>query len=143
MKFATAFAVLLLLACANACHYSCQNCTGEEYVSCLSCPQGGFVETVEDPTQMPPQYWSSVYPSGTCVETFAPAANALGVILLLVVIGVCLFFRTKESFYLLLTFQTYGLYNLVEIAWVNPIGYVLQSFQYLMVFNTIGYGYKS
>jgi len=26
---------------------------------------------------------------------------------------------------------------------VNPIGYVLQGFQYLMIFNTIGYGYKT
>lgn len=53
-----------------------------------------------------------------------------------------MFFRTKESFYLLLTFQTYGLYNLVEIAWLNPLGYVLQGLQYLMIFNTMGYGYK-
>ena len=57
--------------------------------------------------------------------------------------GVCLFFRTKESFYFLITFQTYGLYNLVEIAWVNPIGFVLQGFQYLMIFNVVGYGYKT
>lgn len=92
---------------------------------------------------MPSEYWSSVYPSGTCVPTFAPSANALGVIFLIVIIAVCLFFRTKESFYLLFTFQTYGLYNLVEIAWVNPLGYVLQGLQYLMVFNTVGYGYKS
>ena len=32
---------------------------------------------------------------------------------------------------------------MIEIAWVNPIGYVLQGFQYLMIFNTIGYGYKT
>ena len=44
---------------------------------------------------------------------------------------------------MLLTFQTYGLYNLIEIAWVNPIGYILQSFQYLMIFNVISYGYKT
>ena len=92
---------------------------------------------------MPAQYWSSVYPSGTCVATFAPAANGLGIVLFLLIVTVCLFFRTKESFYLLLTFQTYGLYNLIEIAWVNPIGYILQSFQYLMIFNVLGYNYKS
>ena len=40
-------------------------------------------------------------------------------------------------------FQSYGLYNLVEIAWVNPIGYVLQSFQYLMIFNVITYATKN
>lgn len=32
---------------------------------------------------------------------------------------------------------------MIEIAWVNPIGYVLQSFQYLMIFNVLGYNYKS
>jgi hypothetical protein len=58
-------------------------------------------------------------------------------------VGACAFLRTKESFYLLLTFQTYGLYNLVEIAWVNPIGYVLESLEYLMIFNIIGSGYKT
>ena len=26
---------------------------------------------------------------------------------------------------------------------MNPIGYVLQGFQYLMIFNTVGYGYKT
>lgn len=135
--------LLFLIAYSNTCHYSCHNCTGTEYVSCLSCPAGDFAETVEDPLLMPSQYWSSVYPSGTCVSTFAPAANGLGIVLFLLIVAVCLFFRTKESFYLLLTFQTYGLYNLIEIAWLNPIGYVLQSFQYLMVFNVIGYGYKT
>ena len=134
---------LALVATTNNCHYSCLTCTGQEYVSCLSCPNGPFVETVEDPTKMPSQYWSSVYPSGTCVSTFAPSANALGILLFLAIVAVCLFFRTKESFYLLLTFQTYGLYSLIEIAWVNPIGFVLQGFQYLMIFNVIGYGYKT
>ena len=41
-----------------------------------------------------------------------------------------------------LSFQTYGLYNLVEIAWVNPVGYVLQAFQHFMIWNVIGSGYK-
>lgn len=134
--------ILLILGNANVCHYSCLTCTGPEYVSCLSCPGGVFAETVEDTSVMPSKYWSSVYPSGTCVSTFAPSSNVLGIIFLIVIVGVCLFFRTKESFYLLLTFQTYGLYNLVEIAWLNPLGYVLQGLQYLMVFNTMGYGYK-
>ena len=104
---------IILTAQANNCHYSCSTCTGEEYVSCLSCPSGTFTETVEDPTKMPSQYWSSVYPSGTCIATFAPEANGIGITIFLVMVAVCLFFRTKESFYLLLTFQTYGLYSLI------------------------------
>ena len=88
-------ATLLISTLAQTCHYSCATCTGQEYVSCLSCPSGTFVETVEDTSVMPAQYWSSVYPSGTCLNTFAPAANALGVLVFIVIIVVCLFFRTK------------------------------------------------
>jgi hypothetical protein len=44
---------------------------------------------------------------------------------------------------LLFTLQTYGLYNLLEIAWVNPIGYVLQGLQHFMIFNTMGFNYKT
>ena len=69
-------------------------------------------------------------------------ANALGVILFLLFGGACLFLRTKESFYLLITMQTYGMINLIEIAWINPIGYILQALQYFMIFNTMGSGYK-
>jgi hypothetical protein len=29
------------------------------------------------------------------------------------------------------------------MAWVNPIGYVLQGLQYFMIFNTMGSGYKT
>ena len=39
------------------------------------------------------------------------------------------------------TLQTYGLYNLLELAWVNPIGYILQGLQHFMIFNTIGLNY--
>lgn len=45
-------------------------------------------------------------------------------------------------FYLYITFQTFGLFSLVEIAWVDSIGYIVQGFQYLMIFNVIGMGYK-
>ena len=50
---------------------------------------------------------------------------------------------SKEGLYLYLTIQTWGLFNLVEIAWVNPIGYILQAFQYFMIWNVLGSGYKS
>jgi hypothetical protein len=50
---------------------------------------------------------------------------------------------SKESLYLYLTIQTWGLYNLVEIAWVNPIGYLLQGLQYFMIWNVLGSGYKA
>lgn len=41
------------------------------------------------------------------------------------------------------TLQTYGLYSLLELAWVNPIGYVLQGLQHFMIFNTMGFNYKT
>lgn len=87
---------LTIITQVMGCHYSCATCTGPEYVSCLSCyNNASFVETVEDPTIMPSQYWSSVYPSGTCVDTLAPSANAIGIIFFILLVGICLFFRTK------------------------------------------------
>lgn len=91
---------------------------------------------------VPSQYWSSFYPSGTCLDTISNGTNILGVLLFIFVVTACLVIRTKESFYLLLTLQTYGLYNLVEIAWVNPINYVLQGLQYFMIFNFMNQGSK-
>jgi len=41
------------------------------------------------------------------------------------------------------TLQGYGLYNLLEVAWVNPLGYVLEGLQHFMIFNTMGTSYKT
>lgn len=61
-----------------------------------------------------------------------------------VILGaICIVTATKESFYLFFTIQTFGLYNLVDIAWVNPIGYLLQSMQHLMIWNIIGSKFKT
>jgi hypothetical protein len=106
------------------CHYSCFNCTGPQYVSCLSCPASNL-NVIEDPTVIPKAYWSSLYPTGSCVDTVGAKVNPVGIVLF-IVLSVCLLFGgSKESLYLYLTIQTWGLYNLVEIAWVNPIGYLL------------------
>lgn len=43
----------------------------------------------------------------------------------------------------MLAVQSLGLANLVETAWVNPLGYVLESAQHLMVFNILGKAYKA
>jgi hypothetical protein len=98
---------------------------------------------VLNPSETPELYWSSTYNTGTCLSTFPVAANALGIVVFIFVSVVALFFRTKQTFYLLFTMQTYGLYNLVETAWVNPIGYILQGLQHFMIFNTIGSNYKT
>lgn len=137
------FILALLITISTTCHYSCSTCTDQLYTSCLSCLDPYKFTVVKDPATLPVQYWSSVYQTGTCIDSLAKGANALGVLLFLIVVGVCLLLRTKESFYLLVTLQTYGLYNLVEIAWVNPIGYVLQALQYFMIFNTMGSNYKT
>lgn len=134
--------VLVGLATALTCHYSCSSCVSSLYSQCLSCPSNALT-VIQNPTTTPSQYWPSVYPTGSCVETLATASNALGILLVIIVVGVCIAVRTKESFYLLLTLQTIGLFNLLEIAWVNPIGYVLQSLQHFMIMNTLGSGYKA
>ena len=137
------FLVCLFIAIATSCHYSCSTCTGPEYISCLTCPNDSLAIVVQNTSLTPSQYWASVYSTGACVSTTASSANPLGIIIFILVVAICLFFQTKESFYLLLTFQTYGLYNLLETAWVNPIGYVLQGLQYFMIMNTMGFNYKT
>jgi heme exporter protein D len=108
----------------------------------MSCANGTALTAVEDPATIPKAYWSSVYQTGTCVDTMGGKANPLGIILFIVLAGSCILIGSKESFYLFLTLQTFGLYNLVDIAWVNPIGYVLQGLQYLMIWNVLGSKYK-
>lgn len=133
----------VIFALATSCHYSCATCTNSLYTGCLSCNSSSQLTVLLDPNTIPSRYWSSVYPSGTCLNTFNFGVNSLGVLIFIVMVTACLIIRTKESFYLLLTLQTYGLYSLVEIAWVNPIHYVLQALQYFMIFNTMGQGYKN
>lgn len=77
------------------------------------------------------------------MDTTAGRTNAFGILLFIVLSASCMVIGTKESFYLYLTIQTFGLYNLVEIAWVNPIGYLLEAMQHLMIWNIMGAGYKS
>jgi hypothetical protein len=98
---------------------------------------------VEDPNTIPQVYWSSVYPTGTCVDTLGGKANPLGIVLFIALSAILLIGGSKEGLYLYLTIQTWGLYNLVEIAWVNPAGYLLQGLQYFMIWNVLGSGYKS
>lgn len=135
--------ILSVFLVLQACHYSCFNCTGPQYISCLSCPNGTSISVVEDPSATPATYWSSVYQTGTCVDTTAGKTNAFGILLFIILSASCILIGTKESFYLFLTIQTFGLYNLVEVAWVNPIGYLLEAMQHLMIWNVIGAGYKS
>ena len=72
-----------------------------------------------------------------------PAINPLGIVLFAVLCIICVVTATKESFYLFFTIQTFGLYNLVDIAWVNPLGYLLQSMEHLMIWNIIGSKFKT
>ncbi len=141
MKFLVIIFSLIVLL--NSCHYSCFNCTGPQYISCLSCTNNGPLTIVEDPNTTPSAYWSSVYQTGTCVDTMGPKINPLGIVLFIVLGTICIVTATKESFYLFFTIQTFGLYNLVDIAWVNPIGYLLQSMEHLMIWNIIGSRFKT
>ena len=134
--------VWTILEILLACHYSCFNCTGSLYTSCISCPASALT-VVENPNVIPQVYWSSVYPTGTCVDTLGGKTNPLGIVLFIVLSAMLLMGGSKEGLYLYLTIQTWGLFNLVEIAWVNPIGYILQAFQYFMIWNVLGSGYKS
>lgn len=56
--------------------------------------------------------------------------------------GVVAAVRTPGSIYLISMLQTIGLVSFVEVAWVNPVGFLLQSLQYFMIFSWVGSGYK-
>ena len=58
-------------------------------------------------------------------------------------VAMVLIIRTKQSLFVLYTLQTFALVSFVELAWLSPSNYVLQSLQYFMVFNLIGSVYKT
>lgn len=67
----------------------------------------------------------------------------MGVLILLICIGMGVVTRTKQSFYLISTLQSLALISFVEVAWLSPSNYLLQSLQYFMVFNLLGYNFKT
>lgn len=88
--------VLCLLVCAAACcHYSCAACTGPEYISCINCTANGTFTIVQNISETPAIYWSAAYNTGTCVPTLPSAANALGIVVFILVVVVASLFRTK------------------------------------------------
>ena len=74
-------------------------------------------------------------PTGVCIGFTPPSPNALGVIILIICISLAVITRTKEAIYLLSTLQSLALISFVEVAWIDPSSYLLQSLQYLMIFN--------
>lgn len=100
------------------------------------------ITIVEDPTVSDPQYINSNIATGVCTGDVPPKANALGVLLVIICSAVAGVVRTPSSIYLISTLQTISLISFVEVAWVTPVGYLLQSLQYFMVFNWMGSGYK-
>lgn len=80
--------------------------------------------------------------SGVCIGVVPPKVNALGVVVLIVCVSIAVAVRTSNAIYLISIVQTLGLLSFVQIAWVVPVGYLLQGLQYFMIFNWIGAGYK-
>lgn len=137
--------VVSLANCQNStidCHYSCKQCVGESYTLCSVCLQDKNITVVEDPTVSDPQYINSNVKTGVCTGDVPPKVNALGVLLVIICSAVAGVVRTPSSIYLISTLQTISLISFVEVAWVYPVGYLLQSLQYFMIFNWMGSGYK-
>ena len=68
--------------------------------------------------------------------------NALGIVVLVIGLLTMIVTRTKKAVFLFYTLQTFALLSFVEVAWLDPLGYLLQSLQYYMIFNVMGSGYK-
>ena len=67
----------------------------------------------------------------------------MGIVLVVIGLLCVLVSRGSYVFYILYTLQTFSLLSFIEIGWVNPLSYVMQSLQYLMIFNVIGRVWKS
>lgn len=89
------FILTFILALTKCCHYSCLACTGPEYISCINCSANGKFTVVQNISETPAIYLSSNYNTGTCVPTLPSAANALGIVVFILVGAIALFFRTK------------------------------------------------
>ena len=66
----------------------------------------------------------------------------MGVILLCVSILGLFISRGGKVFYIIYTLQTFALVSFLEIAWLSPLSYLLNSFQYFLPFNLLGKSLK-
>lgn len=133
------FLILLIIAVdSSICHYSCKNCTTSNYFNCFSCSDtsNSFIIT-ESTSFINSTYLKSIYDVGICVGLVPSGVNALGVLLIMISLLCLIFFRNFHVFYIYCTIQTIGLFSLIQISWLNPANYILQSFQYLMPINLI------
>lgn len=81
--------------------------------------------------------------TGVCVgKVPSDGANALGIVVLILGLATMIITRTKKAVFLFYTLQTFALMSFVEVAWIDPTNYVLQSLQYYMIFNIMGSSYK-
>ena len=81
--------------------------------------------------------------SGVCLGVAPTGVNAFGVIVFIVCVALAIITRTKQALYLVSTLQSLALISFVEVGWVNPANYFLQSMQYLMIFNLFARDYKA
>ena len=81
--------------------------------------------------------------SGVCLGVAPTGVNAFGVIMLIVCVALAIITRTKQALYLISTLQSLALISFMEIGWLHPANYFLQSMQYLMVFNLFARDYKT
>ena len=128
---------------ANDCHYSCNTCAfSNSYLHCLSCSDRNMQGLNQLNNDNPLVTLLGYNNTGYCVAAVDHSANALGIVLLILMTIVLLVTRTKQAFYLFYTFQTFALFSFVEIAWLNPLTYMLQSLQYFQFFNITLYSWK-
>ena len=97
---------------------------------------------MEDPEYCEERFWNSNLKSGVCLGKTPEGVNEFGVIVFLICVGLAIVTRTKQALYLVSTLQSLALISFVEVAWINPASYLLQSMQYLMIFNLMARDYK-
>lgn len=126
------------------CHYSCSECAGDFYTLCLGCSDSqNTLVVVEDPQKANQKFINSLSVTGVCEGKVPEGANGFGIIMLILCIGVAIVIRTKQIMYLISTLQNLALLSFIEIPWMNPANYLLQSLQYYMFFNPIMWERKS
>jgi hypothetical protein len=92
---------------------------------------------------------STITPKTLNLTSFGPCLpnkvtpNPLGIILIIAVVFLCVIFRSQHIYHIVLTLQYLALLSFVEVAYIPSLALVLESLQFLMLFNIMGQNQKS
>ena len=127
------FFLLFFCVLSQSCHYSCQTCTNDYYLSCTLCQNNVAplsLGQLANPT------------AGPCIQT-SSNANPLGIVLLIFCILSTIFLKSQPLIYYMLSFQTLALLGFIEVAYSSSLDTIFDAFSYFMLFTIMGKNQKT